>query len=410
MRRAYVALRTGRPGPVLLELPADIAAEEGPADLRYEPVPGWRTAPDPADVERAIDLVLAAERPLLLAGGGVRAAGATEELRALAERLRLPVMTTMNGKGAIPEDHPLALGVAGLSSTAMVDHFLRQADLVLAVGSSLTSWWMAAPLPEGCRVVQSTIDERDLAKDRAIDTAVLGDAQLVLRALRRAADERLGAEPRSGDDPAPEIAALRREWLAEWTPLLRSDEVPINPYRVISDLMATLRRSQAIVTHESGFPRDQMAPFFETLTPLGYVGWGHSTQLGYSLGLAMGMKLAQPDLTVVNVMGDASFGMVGMDLETAVRSGIGILTIVLNNGAMTGYEAHIPLASERHGAKLLGGDYATVARGLGAHAQRVERPEGIVPAVRSAIAETAAGRPSLLEVVTREETRIPTYW
>jgi uncharacterized protein len=411
MRRAFVALRCGRPGPVLLSLPNDVAAQTIDAPADYAPVPRWRPGPDPAAVRRAVDLVFAAERPVVLAGAGVHAAGAHAALLRLAELLRLPVATTMNGKGAIAESHPLALGVGGLSATAMVDHFLRRTDLVLAVGTSLTRWWMAAPLRPGVPIVQCTIDDRDLGKDYAIEHAVVGDAELVLDALADEAQSRLDAgRAPAAADPADEIAAVRTAWLAEWEPLLSSDERPINPCRVVRELMLGLDRERAIVTHESGFPRDQMAPFYESLTPLGYVGWGHSTQLGYSLGLAIGMKLAQPDRPVINVMGDAAVGMVGMDIETAVRTGTGIVTVVLNNGVMTGYEAHMPLASVRHGAKELGGDYAAVGAALGAHAERITEPAEIRPALERALHEAGSGRPAVLEILTREETRIPTYW
>jgi acetolactate synthase-1/2/3 large subunit len=413
MRRAFVALRTGRPGPVLLELPSDVANQELPDEggFAYAAVPRHRTGPDPADVARAVDLLFAAERPVILAGGGVHAAEAEEELRSLAELLRVPVMTSMNGKGAIPENHALSLGTAGLSATAMLDHFLRRADMLLAVGSSLTRWWMAAPIPDGCRVVQSTIDERDLGKDYAIEHAVLGDAKLVLAAIAAEAGRRLeqGRRPTAAD-PANQIAEVKRAWLDEWRPLLESDEVPLNPYRVIRELVGGLDRERTIVTHESGYVRDALAPFFESLTPTGYVGWGHSTQLGYSLGLAIGMKLARPESDVVNVMGDAGFGMVGTDLETASRCEVGVLTVVLKNSVMAGYEAYLPIASERYGAKSLGGEYAAIAEGLGAYAERVESPEDIRPALARALETTRGGRPALLELITREETRLPVYW
>jgi thiamine pyrophosphate-dependent acetolactate synthase large subunit-like protein len=412
LRRAFVALRTGRKGPVLLELPADVADEELPDEpLRYMPVARPRTGPDPADVARAVDLLFEAERPIILAGAGVHAAEAEDSLKALAELLRIPVMTSMNGKGALAEDHPLALGMAGLSATAMVDHFLRQADVVLAVGSSLTRWWMAAPIPDGCRLIQCTIDERDLAKDYSIEHAVLGDARIVLDALTAEADRRLedGRRPLA-TDPVAEILEVKRAWLARWRPLLDSDEVPLNPYRVVRELAGVLDRRRSIVTHESGFVREQLAPFFESLTPLGYVGWGHSTQLGYSLGLALGMKLARPEHTVVNVMGDAGFGMVGMDLETASRCQIGILTVVLKNSVMAGYEAYLPIAADRYGAKHLGGEYAQIAEALGAYAERVECAEEIRPAIVRGLEQTRIGRPALLEMITREETRIPVYW
>jgi thiamine pyrophosphate-dependent acetolactate synthase large subunit-like protein len=158
-----------------------------------------------------------------------------------------------------------------------------------------------------------------------------------------------------------------------------------------------------MVTHDSGSPRDQLAPLYPVVTPRGYLGWGHSTQLGFSLGAAMGAKLAAPDKTVVNVMGDAAIGMVGMEIETAVREGIPILTVLLNNSGMGNYERFIPQAVARYRTKRLSGHYAEVARGLGAHAERVEQPQAIAPALQRALAITREGRPALLEFITREE-------
>ena len=186
-------------------------------------------------------------------------------------------------------------------------------------------------------------------------------------------------------------------------PKLTSDEIPINPYRLIWDLMQTVDREQTIITHDSGNPRDQMVPFCETVVPRGYIGWGKSTQLGYGLGLIMGAKLAAPEKLAVNVMGDAAFGMAGMDFETAVRERIPILTIILNNSALGGYEDHLPIATEKYGTKFLSGDYAKVAEGLGGYSEKVEVPDDIIPSIKRAQKETEAGRPALLEVITREE-------
>jgi thiamine pyrophosphate-dependent acetolactate synthase large subunit-like protein len=411
LRRAFTTLRTGRAGPVLLELPDDVAtATIDENELDYVPVRGYRTTADPADVKRAADMLLAAKRPLVLAGQGVHAAEAWDELRHLVELLRLPVMTSMGGKGAFPENHALSLGVGALTATGMVDHFLRRADLIFAVGSSLTRWWMFAPLPKGCPIIQATVDERDLSKDAPIEHAVLGDAKLVLGAMAAEVERRLRRASPASSDRSKQIAAVKEQWLREWMPRLTSDEVPLNPYRVIWELMRTVDRPRTVVTHDSGSPRDQLAPFYEAVTPRGYVGWGHSTQLGYSLGLAMGMKLALPDHVVVNVMGDAAFGMVGMDLETASRTKIGILTILLNNSAMGGYEAHMPLAVERFSAKKLSGEYAKVADGLGAWVERVVRPQEIGPAIQRGLEVTARGRPALIEMITCEEPLLSRFW
>jgi len=191
---------------------------------------------------------------------------------------------------------------------------------------------------------------------------------------------------------------------------LTSDEVPINPYRVVWDLTNTVDKTRTIVTHDAGNPRDQMVPFFESHVPHGYLGWGKSTHLGASLGLAMGAKLAAPDKLVINVMGDGALGMCGMDLETAARERIPILTILLNNGALGGYEKYMPIATEKYRLKYLTGDYAQVADGLGVVAERVEKPQDIIPALQRAAQITHSGRPALLEMITREDPTFSKYW
>jgi acetolactate synthase-1/2/3 large subunit len=150
-----------------------------------------------------------------------------------------------------------------------------------------------------------------------------------------------------------------------------------------------------------------MLPFWSSPIPHGYVGWGKSTQLGSSLGLMIGAKLARPDHLCVAVMGEAAFGMIGMDLETAARHRLPILVVLLRNGLMGGYSRHHPVATERFAIDRLTGDYAGVARALGAHAERVEAPRDLIPAFRRAIAATRDGHPALVECVTREERRIP---
>jgi acetolactate synthase-1/2/3 large subunit len=248
------------------------------------------------------------------------------------------------------------------------------------------------------------IDEYDVNKDYSVAYGVIGDARAVLGQMIAEVKRQAGPNGRRDQTAAArEVQAVKQAWLGEWLPRLTSDETPINPYRVIWDLMHTVDRSRTTVTHDSGNPRDQMVPFYEALIPHGYVGWGKSTQLGTGLGLMMGARLAAPDRLAVNVMGDAAFGMVGLDFETAVRSGIPILTVVLNNGRLGGYEKYLSVSTERYGTRYLSGDYSKVADGLGGYTERVERPEGLVPAFRRAIAEVEGGRPALLEVITREE-------
>src|SRR5262245_9733530 len=410
LRRAFTLLRTGRPAPVLLEVPTDVAAADtGSFDCK--PAPTLRTASDPAAVREAVRLLRTAKKPLLHVGQGVLWAEAWDELREFAEKARAPVMTTLPGKSAFPEDHPLSVGTGGYSGTAAAGQFLKTADVIFGVGCSFTSTIFGAPIPAGKTIVHATNNEADVNKDVAADVAVVGDAKLVLRQLVEELDRQGG---RQADSPVDEIAAARRAFLAEWQPLLDSDEVPLNPYRVIRDLARVADRTRTVITHDSGMPRDQLAPFWETLIPRGFLGWGKSTQLGSSLGFAMGAKLAAPEKLVVHFLGDTALGMCGMDLETAARERIPILTVLVNNGLMGGYEKHIPLASERYRSRYLSGDYAKVAEGLGVAVESVTEPSQIVPALQRAIRATGfggePGRPALVEFITREETRLSKPW
>ena len=408
LRRSFVALRQGRPGPALLELPWDLATLEVPEPLpSFVPLPRLRSRGAADDVERLARRLVAASRPVVLAGQGVLYAGATEALVALAELLELPVATTLLGKSAFPEDHPLALGTGGVGLPGPLVATFRNADLVLAVGTSLSRHYMTVKLPAGVPVLQITNCAEDLAREAPVEDAVLGDAALVLEELTARCRELLGKRRPAQAGIRRTLAEARDAWLAEWSPRLGSDARPLSPYRVIADCMRAISPADAIVTHDSGSPRDQLTPFYRAAAPRGYVSWGKSHALGSGLGLAMGAKLARPDKVCINFMGDAAFGMVGLDLETAVRAGIPIITVVLNNSTMAVETESMKTSHRLYKTRDLGGDYAGVARALGAHAERVEAPEAIVPAFRRAreLTETT-GKPVLLEFITAAETAV----
>ena len=402
VHRAFGLLRSGRPGPVVLEIPDDIMAAEAPFDpASYRPV---RIAPpqaDPRDIEWLVGQIRRAGAPLIVAGRGVLQSGAWSELLQVAEALQVPVMTTLTGKSAFPEDHELALGTGGLSRTGMVDHFLAKADLVIGIGTPFTKSHYITPVPAGRRIIAITNDPIDVSNSYFIDTLIISDVKQALAQLIEAT--RGGWTARGASPIAAEIAEVKRRFLAKWADRLESDAEPISPYRVISELLKIVDRRKTCLTHDSGNPRDQIVPFFEALTPLGYIGWGKSTPLGAGLGLIMGAKLARPDWHCINIMGDAAIGMVGMDIETAVRNQIGTITIVLNNGLMAGYTYWQPIATEKYRIQYLGGAYADLARSLGAHGERVERIDDIRPAYERAIRQTQEGRPALIEISTREE-------
>jgi acetolactate synthase-1/2/3 large subunit len=402
MRRAYHAMRSGKGGPVLIEIPAEVWEAEYRGELDYAPVPAQRSAPDPDAVKTAVKMLLAAKSPLLWAGQGVLYAEASDRLAALAELIPAPVVTTNPGKSAIPESHPLALGASTRSRPKMFTAFMAKADLVLAVGTSLTRTPFGPGVPPDKIIIHSSNEADDVNKDYRVAHAVIGDAALVLDALIA----EVARQKRGGGNALTalkeEVAAAKTAWLAEWDKQLQSDETPINQYRVIRDLMRTVDRDNVIITHDSGSPREQLLPFWETTAPGSYMGWGKSTQLGYGLGIIMGAKLAAPDKLCVNVMGDAAIGMTGMDIETAARNHIAILTVVFNNGVMAAERDVLELSTKKYGALTVGGNYAKVAEGLNVAATRVEKPADIVPAIKEAIAVTQSGAPFLLEIVAKQ--------
>jgi acetolactate synthase I/II/III large subunit len=404
MRRAFNLLKMGRHGPVMVEIPADVAQEDVPESaLQYTAVKATRPAGNPSDITEAARVLLEARSPVMHAGQGVLYAGAMDELLELAELLEVPVMTTLEGKSAFPENHPLALGSGSGVMSRPVYHFLRDADVLFAVGTSLTKHGMATTIPLGKTIIQVTNDERDLNKNYETQHPILGDAKLVLRQFIDAVRDLHGGKAPERSGITAEITRVREEWLKEWMPKLTSGEMPLNPYRVMWDFMHTVDAKEAIVTHDSGSPRDQLMPFYRATAPRSYLGWGKSHALGTGLGLIMGAKLAAPDKFCVNFMGDAAFGMTGLDFETAVRTGIPITTIVLNNSSMAIERHALSVSHERYRARDIGGNYADMGRAMGGYAERVEKPDEIVPAIQRARQHNQAGRAVLLEFITSQE-------
>ena len=405
MRRAISLMRMGRPGPVMVEIPADVAVEDV-ADAgidAYRPVKATSAGANVRDVEAAARALREARRPVIHAGQGVLYAHAWDDLIELAELLEAPVMVTLEGKSAFPEDHPLALGTGGVVVTGPILHYLREADLVFGIGCSLTRHPMATGIPAGKTLIHATNDERDLHKSYPADYPLLGDARAVLRQFIEAVKSQ-GGRPAGREGVRAEIERVRAAWLGEWKPKLGSDEVPISPYRVIGEFMRAVDPRDAIVTHDSGSPRDQLLPLYRAVPPRSYLGWGKSHALGTGLGLAIGAKLAAPDKLCVNFMGDAAFGMTGLDFETAVRANIPILTVVLNNSAMAIEIPHLVLSHEKYRTRDIGGRYADMALAMGGWAERVERPEEVSGAFARARKATESGQAALLEFITSQET------
>ncbi|MBI2157841.1 MAG: thiamine pyrophosphate-requiring protein [Candidatus Rokubacteria bacterium] len=403
LRRAFTQVRNGRPRPVLVEFPVDVLREEMPEGWSYTPARRLRSGPDPRDVTRVAEALVAAERPVIYAGQGVHYARAWQALRELAELLEAPVTTSLQGKSAFPETHPLALGSGGRSIPKALHHFLANADLIFGIGCSFSTTNYGVAMPKGKRIVHATLDPADLNKDLVAELALIGDADLTLRALVAEVKDRLRGKPRGrAAAVAQEIRTLKTEWLARWMPRLTAESKPLSPYRVLWDLMHTVDVANTIITHDAGSPRDQLSPFWEPVAPLTYIGWGKTTQLGYGLGLAMGAKLAAPDKLCVNFWGDAAIGFTGMDFETAVRERIPILSVLLNNFSMAIELKVMPAATEKYRSTDISGNYADMARAFGGHGERVTEPGEIVPAIKRAVERTREGTPALLEFITEK--------
>jgi len=406
MEMAFSALKNGKTGPVLLETAGPILWGEWKGEKpKYVSPRRHRSMADEADVNEILETLLAAKRPVLIAGHGVLYAEAWDELRILAELLQIPVTTSLLGKSAFPENHELSLGVSGRTMTKAAGHFANESDFILGIGTSFTINDFTARMPKDAVLGQITNAPSDIAKCRAVACAAVGDAKLVLGQLISAARAKLGDKGREkATDTIAEIAQLKQEFFDEWSERLLCDDAgAISPYRVIHEMNTLFDKTKSVVTHDAGNPRDQILPFYDAITPRGYLGWGKSTHLGSSLGMALGGKLAKPDWLSVNFIGDTGFGQTANDFETAVRSKLPIMTVLVNNGVMGGYGSYMPDAVERYQSSETGGDYTAMVKSMGGYAERIEKASDVRAALARGIEQTEAGNPVMLEFITKEE-------
>jgi thiamine pyrophosphate-dependent acetolactate synthase large subunit-like protein len=411
MRRAFTQLRNGRPQPVVVEVPFDAFDDEVAEPLNYTRVYATKSAADPAEVVKAAKALAEAKNLVIHAGQGVHWANAYAELQELAELLGAPVSTSLPGKSAFNEHHPLSLGSGGHGINGQVWKFVTEADVIFGIGCSFTESSFAIQFPQGAgkRYVHSTIDPVDLNKTVRSEIGLVGDAKLVLKALIAELRKTVTAN-RDATQVAARIKSIEAEWIKLWLPKINSDKSPLSPYRVLRDLQATVDIDNTIITHDAGSPRDQLVPFWKSTTPLSYIGWGKTTQLGYGLPLAMGAKLVHPDKLCINVWGDAAIGFTGMDFETAVRDKLPIMSILLNNFTMAIELPIMPNATERFRATDISGDYAAMARAFGGYGERITKAEDIIPAIKRGIEQTKKGVPVLLEFITEQETEVSRPW
>jgi len=403
VRRAYTQLRSGRPSPVMLQLPRGLE-DYDPGEHPYTPVKGWRPSGDPHDVKIAVEAILHAKNPMIYAGQGIFFGDACAELKQFAEMTGIPVLTTLMGKSCFPENHPLSLGVRDVPA----ERWLMGSDLIFAIGTSLGTTSFGHELPvKGKTIVQCTIDEQDLNRATRMDHAIVGDARLVLRQMIAEA-ERHGVKPRQGVEA--EVAVAKEAKMNKYRPLMESNETPINPYRVYAEIIRTVDPTNSVVTHESGNTRDQLTTIYDAVTEHGFMAWGNVSTLGFGLGAAMGAKLAYPKRQVISITGDAGVSYQMGDYEALIRHGMGITTIHINNGGFSGYGpgfwggGHTPYACEVTKQDVY--KTAQMADALGMHSTRVEKPDHIAPALKDALKENEKGSPAFIEVIC---SRHPVY-
>ena len=410
LRRAFSYAKNGRPGPVLIEIPGDMWNVEVPGTLDYKPSRRVLCAPDPKAVEAAADALVKAKRPMVYVGQGVHYAQGWAELKAVCELLEAPVTTSLEGKSAFPETHPLSMGSGGVAMPRAVAAYVAESDLVFGVGASFTATGFGIRFPtKDKQFVHNTIEPIDIDKNIPADYPLLGDSKLALGMLHQALKDRL-KKPRGLTKAVnARITELNEPWFKEWMPRLTSDAKPLSPYRVIWDLMHIADVPNTIITHDAGSPRDELSPFWKSVTPLSYIGWGKSTQLGYGLGLAMGAKVAKPDKLCINMWGDAAIGMTGMDIETAVRCNIPIMSILFNNHAMAMEFGAMAISRKKYNSTDISGNYSEFAKALGAYSERVTEPAQIAHALINGIKATQEGRPVLLEFMTTQDKVYSTF-
>jgi acetolactate synthase-1/2/3 large subunit len=401
MHRAWNAMTTGRPGPILLDIPMDVQAEAADVELR-DPPAVTRPRPDRDMVERAARLLAGARRPVIVAGGGVISAEATAELRSLAERLGAPVVTTWTGKGAIDEMHPLAGQTIGDTGSTIGNALAASADVILAVGCRFVDW-SASSWRKGVtfaipptKLIQLEIDEREIGKNYPVDVPLVADARAGLRDLIDA----LGtgeAATAYGD----EIERLRAAWAEQVEVKSGSDAVPMTMARAVREVQAATR-PDAIVVTGAGLPQGMVKQRWATREPRTHITSGGFSTMGFTLPAAIGAQLARPDAQVLAVCGDGDFLQTMQELSTAAILGVPVCTVVLDNSGWIsikgGQEAHFgrsTVTDFMRDGQPYSPDFEAIGRAFGIHAERATEPSQVRAAVERAF---ASGGPSLVHV------------
>jgi len=414
LQRAFAEMLTGRRGPVVVDLPMDVQCDDVdigvglPRPEQYRPA--GLVLGDPDLIAAAGALLSGADRPVIVAGGGVIAAGAWDELRDVAEFLGAPVVTTMMGKGAFPEDHPLAGFHGGSKGTTCGNALTANADVMLAVGmrfadESTSSYrhGVTYAIPP-TRLIHLDLDPTEIGKNYPVEVGIVADAKTGLAALLDWLRANHTRRNYAATDYFAEVQQRREEWLAQVRKLAASDHVPVTISRLVAELRAFLDRDAIVVTSSGNVQAQwfQEAMVYEPKTNL--TAGGFST-MGWTVPAALGAKLAAPDRQVVGLVGDGDLLMTVQELATAVQYGIPVIYVVANNmgwiairdlqAAVYGEERAVG-AEFLKGAEPISPDLAALARAFGCYAEQVSTPDEVRPALERAL---AADVPAVVEIL-----------
>lgn len=418
IERAFHLCQTGRPGPVLVDVPMDVFSAPLPVDAFAKmPAEIARPSIDAATAERIVALLAAAERPVLYAGGGVLSARASAELAALAEALELPIAHTLMGKGVVREDHPLLLGMTGFWGTPIANQKCLHADVILAVGTRFaeanSSSWdprFTFNIPP-TRLIHIDADVAEIGRNFPTDLGVVADAKHALRALVDAARD---VTPRERGALRTEIAQGRRTFAANWADKYSSDQYPMRPERILSELRKAVPENGFIVT-DVGWNKNGVGQQFPITVPGTFITPSGLATMGFGPAAALGVKLAQPDRAVVALIGDGAFGSNPSVVATAIEAGLGVVWLVMDNaafGTIAGltnmhYGWEFGCLFEADGERYRT-DFAQIAKGYGADGVYIRSADELGPALSAAL---ASGRPTVIQApMENAPTPTPGHW
>ncbi len=404
IKSSFYIAKTGRPGPVLIDIPRDIQEIEDEIDFNVKlELKGYKPTlkGHPRQIKEAAKLILEAERPVIIAGGGVIISEASEELMELARLIGAPVTTTLMGKGSFPEMDPLALGVLGMHGRKVANYAVTDSDVLISIGMRFSdrSTGVVSCFAPDAKIIHIDIDPAEIGKNVSVDIPVVGDAKTVLKELIRVLRKIMESEKSRAWQEKIKI------WKKEFSPKMDYDDVPLKPHRVIKEIMDFLGEDD-IVTTEVGQCQMWAHHYMGRSKPRSFISSGGLGTMGFGFPAAMGAKVAKPDVNVIDIAGDGSFLMNIQELATVVENNINVVVGVFDNHYLGMVRQWQELFYDRRYSSVYLGntlDFVKVAEGFGALGIRVEKPEEIKPALKEAF---NAGKPVVLDFMIEHECNI----